>query len=420
MGNFLTKGNDEECEVDDLLIISPRKLYNIMSDLQSYSIVFDLRDAEKFTESHIDLAFNCSGVEEMVTLATQYSYTSVILYTSSSDETMVENELLVKKFCARIRQIDRKNPVPIRKIFMPNFELFRHAYPFMCSDSADYEEGRLYPSQITDNVFLSNFGVASSKKVLRRLGITHCVNCTVDCPFVGEVNDNNDSAAELQAAFSNDHREKSTHDNSPANDLYVTAAGRATSPSTSNKADVNGHIDNDAMPICRLRVPVVDESDENISEHFQRAIDFIDAALAENTPHHNRWDTMPANLAPATTGIGGKKENEEDDGGSDVQNNHSHSNNRKRVNRVIIHCKHGQSRSATVAVAWLIASSVNDGGISCPDVVDTAPLRVANTTAVTVESALAYLKQARPKVCPNEGFIKQLHLFANAKKKNEI
>lgn len=358
MGNFLAKGKNVESEAEDTLIISPRTLYNILSDLQSYSIIFDLRDSDEFKESHIDLAVNCVEIEEMVKLATQFSYTSVILYSSSSEETKTENDSLVKTFFAHMHRLDKNNPVPIRKIYMPHFETFRQTYPFMCTDSDDYEEGRLYPSQIADDVFLSNYGVASSKKVLQRLGITHCVNCTVDCPFAGEVNDI-DSAAELKAAFYEEHEN-----------------GYKTSSHIH-------HAEESGMPISRLRVPVVDESDQHISAHFERAIEFINAALSTNSSNSSTTTAGGVALADSTK--------EEDS---------THEQPLRPHNRVIIHCKHGQSRSATVAAAWLIAR--NGTG------------RPAVEHAFTVDTALAHLKQARPKVCPNEGFIRQLHLFADA------
>ena len=88
----------------------------------------------------------------------------------------------------------------------------------------------------------------------------------------------------------------------------------------------------------RYRVPVVDDADQNIQDYFHTTCLFITSALSES-PNHN----------------------------------------------VLIHCKHGQSRSATIAAAWLIATYKYDSG-----------------------EAIRHLKKCRPRVGPNAGFLEQL------------
>lgn len=86
-----------------------------------------------------------------------------------------------------------------------------------------------------------------------------------------------------------------------------------------------------------LRVPVLDSADQSIAEYFAIANDFIDKGLS----------------------MGGA---------------------------VLVHCKHGQSRSATILAAYL--------------------MHCDNT--LTVADALAELKACRSRVSPNCGFLKQL------------
>ena len=87
-----------------------------------------------------------------------------------------------------------------------------------------------------------------------------------------------------------------------------------------------------------LRIPANDSCDQDLSTYFSRASDFIDRAFAG---------------AGAT---------------------------------VLVHCRHGQSRSATVVAAWLMRRD----------------------PTLTSEAALSYLRECRPRVRPNEAFRKQL------------
>lgn len=83
-----------------------------------------------------------------------------------------------------------------------------------------------------------------------------------------------------------------------------------------------------------LRIPVVDSCDQDIASHFPRACAFIDRALS----------TMGS--------------------------------------AVLVHCRHGQSRSATVVAAWLMS----------------------HDASMSSSSALSYLRECRPRVRPNESF----------------
>ena len=91
-----------------------------------------------------------------------------------------------------------------------------------------------------------------------------------------------------------------------------------------------------------LRVPVSDLSDQDLRRHLPAAVRFIDEALA----------------APGA--------------------------------QLLVHCRHGQSRSAAVLAAWL--------------------MRGEHGPRLTGEAALRHLVACRPRVSINDGFRAQLEL----------
>lgn len=174
-------------------------------------------------------------------------------------------------------------------------------------------------------IFLSNFGVAGNIAALHLLGITHVLNCTVDCPF----------AAFDQAALTEceERLEQALEDGEPTAIAYLEACLREHQIASQTEPAVGRQ---------QMRVAVVDDADQHIDAHFVEAIKYIDSAMS----------------------AGGK---------------------------VLVHCKHGQSRSATVLAAWFVAHQ-----------------------GMTVQEALAHLKRCRPRVGPNKGFVEQLYKFQDS------
>lgn len=61
------------------------------------------------------------------------------------------------------------------------------------------------------------------------------------------------------------------------------------------------------------------------------------------------------------------------------------------TNNVLVHCNQGVSRSASIIIGYLIQKKV----------------------FATYQQAYEFVKQKRPKIMPNNGFIKQLNELAN-------
>lgn len=120
-----------------------------------------------------------------------------------------------------------------------------------------------------------------------------------------------------------------------------------------------------ALHFERLRIPVVDDRDSRIQDYFPEAVSFIDTALLQTSE-----------------------------------------------NVVLVHCKHGQSRSATILAAWLMATTA-------------LPLPTSNSQDIinnsnkppkwTAQAAVAYLRSCRSVVRPNDGFLEQLEIWARSR-----
>ena len=225
MGNLSNKNttkNDEISNNSRIELITIQELYNTQCDLRSFYLLIDIRTFQEYSFSHIDLSLSFENFQ----LPENYRINKacdLIIYG--------ENILQCQQRHKEIQNFFINNNFLENKLIFLNdsFLEYQRRFPYLCSNHLNYLEGRLFPSQIEQNVFLSNYGVASNPDILKLLGITHILNCTIDCPFA--------DSTELE--------------------------NEMTKPSQYQ----------------RLRVPVVDERDQQISNYFNQAITFIENAL---------------------------------------------------------------------------------------------------------------------------------------------
>lgn len=297
MGNMFRRKGTEAVEQEHLPIeyITPKELFNMQNDQWSHFQIIDTRSIEEYQENCIDLSEHFSFADAASDLCDLSMYHNVVLYGNNETPDSASHNL----YSNIVRRSKKTVGLVVRVSWLTSFNEYATNYPFMLTISKSYAKGTLYPSQITDSVFLSNLGVATNVNALEALGITHVVNCTPECTFANERKDI-DSLSPAEIAY--------------ANNLEY------------------------------LRIPVIDDRDVRIADYFDQATEFVQHALAKN-----------------------EKDN---------------------ICRVLVHCKHGQSRSATVLAAWLIRFQGH-----------------------TASSAVQHMKACRPKVRPNEGFLSQLTEF---------
>ncbi|KAJ9612442.1 tyrosine protein phosphatase yvh1 [Cladophialophora chaetospira] len=136
-----------------------------------------------------------------------------------------------------------------------------------------------------------------------------------------------------------------------------------------------------------LHIPLDDVYDSNILSYFPRSNAFIHDGLKHSRPSQSTNPqeavTKDGSLTPIAGGI-------------------------------LVHCAMGVSRSATIVIAYLLWHSrqtttirqpSGDPSSESPEMVSLPP------TPLSVDSALRLVRECRPQVEPNSGFIKQLRMY---------
>ena len=159
----------------------------------NFAIIDISQSKDEFRKSHIVTAvhLDCSAVRNNPKQAT-FSYLkpdtlrrkTVILYTR--DHATIP-------FLSQLQSIFEQVGVESVKVLRSTYSVFEEQYPYLCV-SKDIKKKKkkkecapYLPSQIiAKQLYLCNMRMASKQRVMRCLGITHCVNVTADAPHYFE------------------------------------------------------------------------------------------------------------------------------------------------------------------------------------------------------------------------------------------
>ena len=139
-----------------------------------------------------------------------------------------------------------------------------------------------------------------------------------------------------------------------------------------------------ARPLKLLHIPASDSAFTDLLSFMDRTTEFIKEAIGANKQENDQIETAsPAEVTatgedkpPIVSGPEPEPEQEEQE------------QEQEQGNRVLVHCLAGMSRSATIVIAYLLA-----------------------TTAMTTTEATEFVRSKRSIIRPNYGFINQLEQY---------
>lgn len=328
----------------------PEIIYNRLQDVRALTLVLDVRREALFRASHICGAHNFrlgmlgrwgGASARSVGIVVDQTFGEIrggpweAAFVLCVDSQSATDTAMISDCLAGIASRSWSARVTAVAVFDVDFGAYRQRFPFHCNDVANRiandAANRVLPSisGSTSMIGESETGPLESRLLPSAIW-PHCPTVEVDGLHVYL------SSWAL------------------ASDPYVFAALSPTHVVNCTPDHENVFEDKAAY----FRVPVVDTADQNLLVHLDSVVAFIESARTSGIlANHSFAPVRNESWSPTRTGV------------------------------VLIHCRHGQSRSAAVVIAWLCASGVCHGGL---------------------EDALAHLRRCRPRVSPNPGFLAQL------------
>lgn len=164
--------------------MSSKEFFNCYWDY----LLIDTRCFEDYSMSRIAHSMNISdivGDEFWNTIKDCFpeKRDKIIFYSDSSVQAKTFLHKVVTIFRLheeKVKKILRCNLFPTIYILAEDFFSFKNKYPYLCTP--EYRDDIVYPSMITENLFLSGKQCANSERVIEDLRIKVIINCTNDLP----------------------------------------------------------------------------------------------------------------------------------------------------------------------------------------------------------------------------------------------
>eukprot|EP01084_Bolivina_argentea_P050090 92099_1 len=189
-------------------------VFNMQQNTFANSMFLDIRSEIEYNKSHIDQSHHVKFANKLLSLNQNKTSKEYILYKkwlkqivklhqSTYCKTKItfyivhDNDKhmnLIQNTCQWLNdlyydKLDNIKQIETSQYYYVNFASYKSKYPFMCSDNKYYEEGRLFPSQITNNIYLCNWGIASDGCIFKILNnIKYVINVTCDHPNIYNIN----------------------------------------------------------------------------------------------------------------------------------------------------------------------------------------------------------------------------------------
>jgi hypothetical protein len=176
-------------------VVLPSWLFN--SPLTGGQFVIDCRPADKYAKSRIASSFSIHAAPESNPIA-QLKWLWTYVYNEWGLDKMDvlilvgdgggPGDELVAAAAAALPNINLAEscetvtePVTAKAVYIlaGGFDAYNKSYPFQCGPGLELENlPYAYPSEVTPQLYLSGKGASMDPLVMKHLGITHIVNCT--------------------------------------------------------------------------------------------------------------------------------------------------------------------------------------------------------------------------------------------------
>lgn len=152
-------------------------------------LIIDTRSNEDYEEAHIAHAVNIpfSSDPEIIWKNIKSYFPEkrdkIILYCTGDASTKVNSQKMINFLISNEEELKkclRCSNFPSIHILESKFSMFIAKYPFLCTPN--FQGEIVYPSMITENLFLSGKHCAENEKVINDLRIQGIVNCSNNIP----------------------------------------------------------------------------------------------------------------------------------------------------------------------------------------------------------------------------------------------